>query len=45
MIAVTRVGLTEKDSRVIGSGKEGPITRSLRARFRQVVTGDAIPED
>lgn len=45
MIAVTRVGPTEQDSRVIGSGKEGPITRSLRARFRQIVTSDAVPED
>ena len=45
MIAVTKIGKTEADAHVIGSGKEGPITKSLRARFRQIVTSDNVPED
>ncbi len=45
MIAVTKIGKTEEDAHVIGSGKEGPITKQLRTKFRQVVTGDNVPED
>ena len=45
MIAVTKIGKTEADAHVIGSGTEGPITRSLRAKFRQIVTSDSVPED
>lgn len=39
MIAVTQI-----DDKVI-SPTEGPITKRLRTRFRQVVTTDPIPED
>ena len=45
VIAVTRIGDTEDDAHVVGSGTEGTITKSLRAKFRQIVTGDHIPED
>ncbi len=45
VIAVTRIGDTEDDAHVVGSGTEGAITKSLRAKFRQIVTGDNIPED
>lgn len=40
MIAVTQVG-----DRKIGSASEGPVTKKLRAEFRKVVTGPAVPED
>ena len=36
IIAVTKI-----DGRVIGSGKPGPVTADLRARFRKLVTGPA----
>ncbi len=39
MIAVTQI-----DDKVISDG-EGPITKRLRTRFRQIVTTDPIPED
>jgi len=39
IIAVTQVG----DKKI--SAGEGPTTRKLRDRFRQIVTGDAVPED
>jgi len=45
VIAVTRIGQTEDDAHTVGSGAEGPITKALRAKFRQIVTGDHIPED
>ena len=45
VIAVTRIGQTEDDAHTVGSGAEGAITKSLRAKFRQIVTGDHIPED
>ncbi|MEL7472115.1 MAG: branched-chain-amino-acid transaminase [Planctomycetota bacterium] len=45
MIAVTKIGPSEEDATIIGSGVEGPITAQLRARFRAVVTSDAVPED
>lgn len=45
LIAVTKIGKTEADAHVIGSGAEGPITKMLRAKFRQIVTSDAVPED
>lgn len=45
VIAVTRIGDTEDDAHVVGSGAEGAITKALRAKFRQIVTGDHIPED
>lgn len=48
IIAVNQVDQHDKGkvtrSTVISKG-EGPITKRLRARFRQVVTSDAIPED
>lgn len=53
MIAVT--GIITKDpagadfEHVIGRDKsvkaEGPLTKKLRAKFREVVTGDTVPED
>ncbi|MEM1184073.1 MAG: branched-chain-amino-acid transaminase [Planctomycetota bacterium] len=53
MIAVT--GIITKDvsgaddERVIGSDKsvkaEGPITKQLRAKFREIVTSDNVPEE
>lgn len=45
VIAVTRIGQTEDDAHTVGSGAEGAITKALRAKFRQIVTGDHIPED
>ena len=45
IIAVTRIGQSDADAHVVGSGKEGPITKALRAKFRQIVTSDAVPED
>lgn len=45
MIAVTKIGKTEEDAHVLGSGTEGPITKALRAKFRQIVTSDNVPED
>ncbi|MEO1583212.1 MAG: branched-chain-amino-acid transaminase [Planctomycetota bacterium] len=45
MIAVTKIGKTEDEARVIGSGREGAITGQLRAKFRQIVTSDSVPED
>lgn len=45
MIAITKIGPTEDDAHVIGSGMEGPITNRLRTHFRSIVTGDDIPED
>lgn len=45
MIAVTKIGKTEADAHVIGSGTEGPITNQLRTKFRQIVTSDNVPED
>lgn len=49
IIAVTQVdehdgrGKIVKESR-IGTG-EGPVTKKLRDRFREIVTSDAVPED
>ena len=40
IIAVTQIGDT-----VMGDGKEGPITKRLRGRFREIVTSDNVPED
>ena len=45
VIAVTRICKSEDSVHVVGTGKEGAITKSLRLKFRQIVTGDAIPED
>ena len=45
MIAVTKIGRTEDDAHVVGSGVEGAVTNRLRSAFREVVTGDDIPED
>jgi branched-chain amino acid aminotransferase len=45
VIGVTRIGKTEDDAHVFGNGSEGPITKSLRMKFRQIVTGDNVPED
>lgn len=41
IIAVTQVNETV----IAGRGEEGPITKKLRERFREVVTGNDIPED
>lgn len=38
------IGVNQIDDRVISDG-EGPMTRKLRHKFREVVTRDAIPED
>jgi branched-chain amino acid aminotransferase len=40
IIAVTQIG-----DNVMGDGKEGPITKRLRGRFREIVTSDNVPED
>ncbi|MFI4872260.1 MAG: branched-chain-amino-acid transaminase [Phycisphaerales bacterium JB061] len=45
VIAVTRIGHTEDDAHVLGNGSEGPITKALRTKFRQIVTSDNVPED
>ncbi len=45
IIAVTRIGKTEDTSEVIGEGTEGPITKRLRKRFRDIVTSKNVPED
>lgn len=45
VIAVTKIGKTEDDAHVIGTGSEGTITRQIRQKFRQIVGGDQIPED
>ena len=39
IIAVTQI----EDTRI--SDGEGPVTAKLRAKFREVVTSDSIPED
>ena len=45
VIAVTRIGDTEDDAHIVGSGSEGTITNKLRTKFRQIVTSDNVPED
>ncbi|MEO0511659.1 MAG: branched-chain-amino-acid transaminase [Planctomycetota bacterium] len=45
MIAVTKIGKTDEDARVIGTGVEGVITAQVRQKFRQIVTSDRVPED
>ena len=45
VIGVTRIGQTEDDAHVLGNGSEGPITKALRTKFRQIVTSDNVPED
>ena len=43
MIAVTAI---ERDGKVATiSDGEGPVTRKLRMKFREIVTGDHVPED
>jgi branched-chain amino acid aminotransferase len=44
MIGVTEIDHTDKKRYAIGKG-EGPITRKLRAKFREIVTSNAIPEN
>jgi branched-chain amino acid aminotransferase len=44
MIAVTEIDHTDGKRYSIGTG-EGPITKKLRAKFREVVTGNSIPEN
>lgn len=44
MIAVTEIDNTDKKRHAIGKG-EGVITKKLRAKFREIVTGSVIPED
>ncbi len=43
MIAVNQIDVEHEPHRI--SAGEGPITRKLRLKFRQVVTSDDIPED
>ena len=38
------IAITQIDDAVISLG-EGPVTKKLRARFRQIVTSDNVPED
>ena len=44
MIAVTEIDHTDGKRYTIGKG-EGPITKKLRAKFREIVTSDKIPQD
>lgn len=44
MIAVTQITTTDGKKHTISSG-EGPITKKLRAKFREIVTSDHVPED
>jgi branched-chain amino acid aminotransferase len=44
MIAVTQITTTDRKKHTISAG-EGPVTKKLRAKFREIVTGDHIPED
>ena len=39
------IAVTQIDSTVIGTGKEGPTVKKLRKRFREIVTSDHVPED
>jgi branched-chain amino acid aminotransferase len=39
------IAVTQVDDHTIANGKEGPITKKLRARFREIVTSDHVPED
>jgi branched-chain amino acid aminotransferase len=39
------IAVTQIDDIKIGHGVEGPVTKKLRAKFRSVVTSDAVPED
>jgi branched-chain amino acid aminotransferase len=43
MIAVTAVEMDRKVTKI--SDGEGPITRKLRQKFREIVTSDNVPED
>jgi branched-chain amino acid aminotransferase len=38
------IGVSQIDDTVLTDG-EGPVTKKLRAKFREIVTGDDIPED
>ncbi len=44
MIAVSEIDNTDGKRHAIGQG-EGPVTKKLRARFREIVTGAVIPEN
>lgn len=48
IISVTQIdqyeGKAITSSKVISDG-EGPLTKALRSKFREIVTGDAVPED
>ena len=44
MIAVTQITTTDGVKHTISAG-EGPITKKLRAKFREIVTGEHVPED
>jgi branched-chain amino acid aminotransferase len=39
------IAVNQIDETCIGSGKEGPFTKKLRAKFREVVTSNNVPED
>jgi len=39
------IGVTQIDETPIGEGAEGPVTKKLRLRFREIVTSDDVPED
>lgn len=45
MIAVTEIDNTDGKRHRIGHGGEGPVTKKLRAKFREIVTSDHVPED
>jgi len=45
IIAVTKIGKDDATAHIIGSGSEGTLTKKLRSKFRQIVTGENIPED
>lgn len=49
LIGVTQIDQHDGKGRINGATKigtgEGPITRRLRLKFREVVTSDAVPED
>jgi branched-chain amino acid aminotransferase len=39
------IAVNQIDQTRIGTGKEGPLTNKLRAKFREIVTSDHVPED
>jgi branched-chain amino acid aminotransferase len=39
------IAVTQIDQTTIGTGKEGPLVKKLRKRFREIVTSENVPED